>query len=150
MMYAKRGQVQYFLFALLAVVIFLTAIYIMLSFNSDFKESASGFSVASNLNFYEEYVNEEINLIFGESVKRCANCGVDLLKQEIIKVAEERDILRISEVGNFYGLLRNGQFTLIETHDGYELGVEGLFVNVKNGYSSGRRAFDYCSRFGLD
>mgnify|MGYP001608274611 CR=1 FL=1 len=61
-------------------------------------------------------------------------------------IVDNRDF-RIGETGNFFGIVRNGEFKFEKSNEKYILEIDGLFVQIEKGANKVRRNFHIIMEF---
>ena len=134
----RRGQLPMLMLVLVAIVLVVTTLFIFASFGDNV--SGGSILVSKMLNgveFGHDYVVGSAKIIAMESIAE----GSDF-KENVAK----RDI-GVIEGGNFFGQIRNDNFTFNGVGGDYLLRVDGLFVRSVYGNNEMRRDFDLCLLF---
>lgn len=143
----KKAQVHFGLLVVIAIILSLAALYAMASFNESFEEKSREFSdVISEIEMNEKFVISLTKEIVKEVILSCRDCSENQIKEKFKELVNERD-LRIEELGNFFGKIRNDEFSLTKENEEYKLEVNSLFVKSKKGYNEITRNFDICLLF---
>lgn len=136
----KSGNVPIILLFIVALVLVITTLFSFLTFNNDFgKQSKEMADIASKVEFGNMYVFK-IAEISGKDAILSGTSEGDL-KNKFMEIAEKRDY-RIEETGNFFGKVRNGEFSFDMKDRRYILEIKGLFVQAEEWANKIKRNFD--------
>lgn len=147
----KKAQVAFFLAPLVAMALSLAALFAMASFGNNLGSESAEFSeLMSHLILNEKYVKSQAQLIGDISLKSCGECDSEQFKAKYKEEADIKD-LKIQEAGNFFGKVRNNDFSVIieRTDKGqkYIVKFENLFVKSQTGNSELTREFNLILTF---
>lgn len=133
----KRGNVPLILIFVIAVTLYLVALFSFASFDSKLEGEFEGndklvYQLELNYNF----VVNEAEIVGMKTIKSGGN-----LREEFIKTAKQKEIQN-EGFGNFFGKIRNGEFIFEKKDNKYFLKIDGLFVKSELGNSFVRRDFN--------
>ena len=137
----KRGDVSTILLFVVAFALVLSSLYVFVSFNGKFESSRNLTEMTSESDLSYKYVITEAELIGKDAVLgRVADCTQGDITQRFSCVADKREKLSIA--GNFFGKIRNGEFSFVPSGGNYVLKISGLTVKTSRGASSIEKNFD--------
>ncbi len=146
----KRGDVSTIILFLVAIFFAVVSLLAMAGFKGDFGDwSKETSDIMTEVEFAEQYVLESADVIArdsincDESVYGLEICSEEDLKERFKQIASMRDIGYFG-AGNFFGEIRNGKFSFVDSGKGsYTLSFdEDLFVQAKRGRNEVRRNFN--------
>lgn len=152
----RRGHLPTILLLFAALILTMFAIVSFLNFKGETTSlSENMVSTWKSLDFKQRYVSESLNLLINEALQKSVgadNFGnsyldIDKFKEEFILEAAERDRLDPDLTGNFFGKIRNGDFTLENDDEAYILTFEDLFVKSILTKNEIKRHFDLVRKF---
>ncbi|MFH1290515.1 MAG: hypothetical protein ABIH92_03845 [Nanoarchaeota archaeon] len=143
----RKGQIATTLLVIAALILSGMALYTMISFNDDIRlQSAVLNRLTNDAVLLEEYVLEQAKVFGKDLVLTCPSCSREELKVK----GQEFDVRRKTRpdgIGNFYGKLRNGEFTFKEQEGNFTLEIPNLLVQPEYKSNKIRRNFDLCLEF---
>lgn len=138
----RRGDLAITLILIVALFLSMYALFVFVTFdnklNARFIESSD---MMLNLDLSSKYIIEEAKLISNESI----NSGVPN-KENFMKIANSKD-LHLNLAGNFFGKVRNGEFSFEKKSEGYFLEVNGVFVSLEREDNIVKRNIALCMVF---
>ena len=139
----NKSQVASALLFIMTIVLIITSIWTMVSFNSKLDSQSENLSqMMFEIKFNELYVMQQTQIIFQESILSCQSCSIEQLKEKIIQIAAERENLNKFEgAGNLYAKFRNSEFEISQSGSSYNLKINNLFVQSERGYNKIQRNF---------
>lgn len=138
----RRGQeLTFILMPVIALALAIAALMIMLTASKDFSGEKT-FLAVQDARFGEEYVISTAKAIAKEAIA-LNDGGLD----ERIKNSARAKDLRMTEAGNFFGKIRNNEFSFELLGESYIFKISGLFVQSIERDSSLKRNFDLCMKF---
>lgn len=163
----KRAQLAEITLPLVAIGLCLPALYVFVMFSDEFKNKSSATTnMFEEINFNQQYVFTQTKIIFSETVKSCKDCTADELAKKFKETAKwYEDQFYYSQIGNFYGQIRNDKFTIETTESNeknqnpssqeqnqnkiYILKIPSLFLqsSIPNTPTKVKRKFDMCLQF---
>ena len=82
----KKSQIATVLLVVIAMVLALSALYVMVTFKDNSGSQSKDLSqLTFEVQLNSAYVKEQLKLIFNESLRVCQLCSAQQLKEEIIK-----------------------------------------------------------------
>ena len=139
----KGGQIPILMLFVVTIILVITALMSFATFDRNFDENPILVSkTIAKVQFGEEYITSSAKIIASEAIK---DKGSDL-NVKFKEIASLRD-LQIQESGNFFGKVRNGEFSFENIGGEYKLNVSGLFVQAGYGNNQITRKFDLCMLF---
>lgn len=138
----RRGDLAITLILIVALFLSMYALFVFVTFddklNAKFIESSD---MMINLDFSNRYIIEEAKLIVLESVVSGTSS-----KEKFMEIANDKD-LRLNLAGNFFGKVRNGEFSFDNQEEGYLLKVDGVFVSLEKEDNIVKRNINLCMMF---
>ena len=145
----NKSQIELFIAVLLAFASCILVLGAFLYSSLDFSNNSKIISdiIAEN-QASENYVIQEATFITGEAIRQAKDLGEEEIKNKIMKIAEAND-LRLINLGNFFGKMRNKefQFYTLQNKKGYALEVDELFVESKTKGNKMHKDFDLYIEF---
>ena len=140
----KKSQIATVLLVVIAMVLALSALYVMVTFKDNSGSQSKDLSqLTFEVQLNSAYVKEQLKLIFNESLRVCQLCSAQQLKEEIIKNSNIREsINRYENSGNLYAKLRNGHFKTEKNGNTFTFSISDLFVQSERGYNKIQRNFN--------
>jgi len=141
----KKAQVPTILIFLVALFLSGLALIAFITFKSDFKSQSETLSeMLREVEFNEQYIIAQSNLIGKQALLQCSSCSADQFKDKFIEIATETEnSFRYEGSGNFYGKIRNDQDLIVtEASNIYALEITGLTLESKRGENQIKRTFD--------
>ena len=134
----RRGDVPTILLFVVAIVLAVSALAAFVSYSGDSGKTSEQINeVMFSAEFYENYVYAKAELIAEEAIEQGGT------KEKYMEIAaREEEKFRFEEVGNFYGKIRNGNFTFEKEGEGYNLEIDGVFIAAKSGGNKVTRTFN--------
>lgn len=130
----------------MALILALVAWFTYLNFDGNLTDEGREINeVITGIQLSQTYVEQ----VFFDSINLAVNESNDLdadFRQNFIQTANERN-LNLSQAGNFFGKIRNGDFTLSNEGESYQIKIEGVFVSYENGWHKARQDFDLTAKF---
>ena len=143
----RKGDAPLILTILIAVILSSMALWVFITSNSQFRESSQQLDDSSvNLEFFQHYIIEEAKYIFSDSLSSCVSCSLDNLKGKLLEVSIKKD-KKIENTGNFFGRLRNEDFSLDFKDSVYYFRINDVFVKSGEGKSEITKTFNICLSF---
>lgn len=143
----RRGHIPTMLLFVVGLVLVLTAWWTFLSYDSDVEIKALEISsVIQEMSFKKVYVEKVFERMIGEAI-----IGADEsnFEETFSDTFEELGIKRNPglDFGNFFGKIRNGDYSMVPGNGVYSLTIENVFVSSKVGNHELRREFNLSIRF---
>lgn len=143
----KKAQVHFGLLVVTAVVLSLGALYAFATFNNDFQKKSEDLSLlASQIETNENIVKMQAKQISNEAISQCPSCTDGQLKNRFKEIANTRHS-QTEQLGNFFGRIRNDQFSFSKQNELYVFSTENLFVKSNQGWNEIFRNFEICMTF---
>ena len=135
----RRGHIAYVWLVSVAFAAALFMVFTFVSFQGGLRTVPETYDgLMKQLIFHQDLVIQE-GVLLGQA--GIATPGTLADKQATMtRWGIERDH-RVVGLGNFYALLRTGQYTFVSSTEGYELRFDDLFVSAEQGASSAQRSF---------
>lgn len=143
----KKGHIPTVLLLVPMLMLMIIAIATFNNFEADYAEkSAESLSLLEGIKFSEAYIDSTLTYSLGKFLE--GNQGQENLQGfdlNFKRYVDSKD-LRLDS-GNFFGKVRNGEFTVTDTGDNYVLVIEGVFVKSKSGVSEMKKEFNITITF---
>jgi len=141
----KGGNVPMLMIFIVAIVLVIAALMSFATFNRNFDEKSLDVSRAiAKVQFGEEYMLKYAREIAFNVVNESK--GGDL-KVSFVEVAKGFDKQVSDPANNFFGKIRNNEFSFESVEGAYRLKVDGLYVRAISGTNQITRNFDLCMLF---
>ena len=145
----RKGNIGTALMPLLALILFVNALFVMNGFNEDFSKKKSELRILSDKSSTE---HELIELKFKEAVLNsisASNGSLDFESSFKSNLSSFAEVERVSGLNtNLYGKLANGEYSLISIDDRYELLIFDVFENY--GYANNELKYAYSVKIIFD
>lgn len=140
----KKADLAFFMFPIIALALSIFAILVMASFKDDFNFKSKELSaLSSQIEFSNQYIIEQTKLIGKETLKSCNECNNNQLKEKFMQITGEKESrFRYEQTGNFYGKIRNGNFTIEKTESVIIVSINSLFIQARQQENQITRNFD--------
>lgn len=126
----RKGNVPTIMLVIVALVLTTATLLAFIGSDKNFGNQSRELSeITSEVDFNYNYILKTAELIGEDAIKS----GGDV-RENFIEIAGKRD-LRIEDMGNFFGKIRNDEFKFDKLGEGYVLEVDGLFVSAQKSES---------------
>ena len=129
----KKADIAFFMFPIVALALSILALLVIVSFKDDLNfKSKELVTLSSQIEFSNQYIVEQTKLIGKETADSCNECNSNQLKEKFMQIAGEKESnFRYEETGNFYGKIRNGEFTIEKTESVMIISISDLFIQSR-------------------
>jgi hypothetical protein len=136
----KKSQTAFIMIFVIAIILVPMALYTMATFTNDLNFQSKDISQLSyELELNHQYVLAQSKILAKQTLSKCISCSPTALKQKFIELsAEKENLFRYEGSGNFYGKIRNGNFTVKDN----QIILEDLFVESEIKENKIRREFN--------
>ena len=136
----KKAQIPTAILVIIALVSSILVLYAITTFKEDIdSKSSSVAKIADDIEFNQDYVKTEANLIGKKTLENCQSCNSEQLKQKYKQIASQTEnTFRYQGTGNFYAKIRNSEFTI----ENNRLIIKDLFVESQSDFNKIRREFN--------
>ena len=139
---SRKGNVPIILLFIVALILVITALLNFLSFSGSFElQSRQIADIMSRVEFGKSYVYSIAEISGKEAILTRED-----FRGKFKDIVDNRDF-RIGETGNFFGIVRNGEFKFEKSNEKYILEIDGLFVQIEKGANKVRRNFHIIMEF---
>lgn len=97
----------------------------------------------------EAFIRAAFNQAINEALESSWSGDVNTFKQNFANAIAKRDY-HLADSGNFFGKIRNGEYTLEQQDGVYILQVSDVFVSAHTGSYEARRTFNLEARFTVN
>jgi len=147
----KRGDVPTILLFVVAVALILSSLFIFVTFKGNFIGSKDLAEINFEAEFSQKYIVREAEIIIWNAMQTVyEECRQKDLKERVKCVAEKHEDGRLSIAGNLFGLIRNGEFEIINQEENYVLEIPNINVKSTRGMNSIEKNFDLHIAFFSD
>jgi hypothetical protein len=137
----RKGNVAYAILVIVALAAAIVGLMVILSFDSGSSKISGSFAQLSfEIGFNQAYQQKTVQLIFDESLAKCGECDLQMLKESFKINAKGRE-REDERYGNLFARIRNGEFTLNEKEGVVELKIENIFTTSRVEDSSIKRDY---------
>ncbi len=141
----RRGDIATTSLLIIALILIIVAWTSFLSASTNFGDISSNISMSlSQIEFNQQYITSETELVASQTI----SSGVDdsQLKDKFMEIAATHSF-GISQEGNLFAKIRNGDFSFTQSSDIYTLQISGVNVAAQDSELQIRRYFDITMKF---
>jgi Tfp pilus assembly protein PilE len=140
----KKAQVPTLIIFIVALVLAITTLFAMVSFNNNLTSQSKQLSeMMEEIIFNEKYIIEQAKLIAQGTLLNCPTCEAEQIKKKYKEDAGEREqLFRYGGAGNFYAKIRNDEFEIEKQDNLFILKIEDLFVESQIEANNLKRTFN--------
>ncbi|MEK6854954.1 MAG: hypothetical protein AABX73_01915 [Nanoarchaeota archaeon] len=143
----KKADVPITLVLIVAFALSIIALISFATFNSELTTQSQDLSdMLFEINLAHDYIAEKAKLISEEAINSCPACdNIDL--KESFKSSAETQNFKISNIGNFFGKIRNNEFQFEQLDNTYTLKIENIILQSERNDNKISREFSICMEF---
>ncbi|MBS3089228.1 hypothetical protein J4402_05680 [Candidatus Pacearchaeota archaeon] len=140
----KKADIPTTLLLVIALVLSVTAIFILVSFAKDFQSSSTLFSeIAEEINFNQKYITQTSKIILSQTITSCPSCTEQQLKEKFKTLTTEKEnTYRYEGAGNFFAKIRNSEFEIKKQNNIISLEIKDISIISERGNNKIERTFD--------
>ncbi len=143
----KKADAPTLLIVIIAMLLSSSLLFAFITSNKQLTQTSDSLGSSSvTIELFKEYTEEQSKLILKEAINSCQSCQPTELKEKISEISIERNP-EIPNTGNYFGKLRNLEFSLQNSDNKYLLNIENVFVKSQNENAEVTSTFDICMHF---
>ncbi len=141
----KKGDIPSIILIIAAGALVITGAVIFALFNGELAARSGDYaSLMNQLEFNYQYALKNFEMIIEQAGIQCSSCDENQFKEKIIEIAAIRESqFRYENLGNAYGKIRSGEFTVQQKENELQVIIEDLFVKAESGNNLAIRSYSF-------
>ncbi len=147
----KKAQIHLFVLLTTIIFLFISSIFIMISFNGDLNFQSEKISyISKEAELRKSFVETKTKTFAQQAIENCGSCSADEIKEKVIEYsANSENLFRYEGAGNLYGKIRSRDFEVTRDKENAIISIKEIFVQSKKENFSVTKNFNICLNLNL-
>lgn len=141
---SRKGDAPSVMLLAIALALYMLEMYVFLSFDAQKNKGEDAYVISDSVESIEIHIFSTSVILIREAMNEKEFNGEDI-KERIIEVSKRHDF-RLENT-NFYGRIRNGEFTLYNREGKWVIEAKDIFIKVEKGESRAERVLNLHAEF---